>query len=190
MVLPGAVLLPHTLLPLHIFEPRYQQMLAHSLERERMFCLALMKPGVSEARAADDLFQIAGLGLVRVCVAAADGTSNLVLQGLARVQFTDFAQEKPFRIAAIRELKSELANEVEAEALAAKVLELCGQKQAQGIELPAALKNQLPHLANPDLLADIVASAFLLDPFQRQQVLEQTAVSARLRLLIRFLGVA
>lgn len=190
MALPGAVLLPHTLLPLRIFEPRYRRMLAHSLERERMFCIGLMKPNVSEAHTPDDLFSIAGLGLVRACVAAADGTSNLVLQGLARVEFTDFVQEKPFRIAAFRELKSELTNEVEAEALAAKVLELCGKKQMEGIELPAALQNQLPHLSNPDLLADVVASAFVLDPFQRQQLLEQTAVSARLRLLIRFLGVA
>src|SRR5438094_7110728 len=99
MVLPNASLLPNTLLPLHIFEERYRQMLAHSLERHRMFCVALMKPGVSEAHSADDFFRVGGLGLVRASVSSPDQTSNLILQGLGRVEFTDFVQEEPFRIA-------------------------------------------------------------------------------------------
>ena len=46
MVLPNATLFPHALLPLIIFESRYQEMLSWSLEHHRMFCIALMKPGV------------------------------------------------------------------------------------------------------------------------------------------------
>jgi len=45
MPLPGAVLFPHALLPLYIFEPRYREMLAHALAHERMFCVALLRPG-------------------------------------------------------------------------------------------------------------------------------------------------
>ncbi|MFL6597797.1 MAG: LON peptidase substrate-binding domain-containing protein, partial [Chthoniobacterales bacterium] len=36
MPLPGAVLFPHALLPLYIFEPRYRKMLEHALQRHRM----------------------------------------------------------------------------------------------------------------------------------------------------------
>ncbi len=187
MALPHAVLLPNTLLPLHIFELRYQQMLEHCLERERMFCLAMMRPGVTEAYSVDDLYAIAGLGLVRASVAAEDGTSNLVLRGLARVELLEFVQEEPFRIARLREVKSEMPNVVEAEALGTKVLELCSQLEARGLELPAALKGPAPHLSQPDALADIVAGACLRDPYQRQQLLECGAVSERLRLLIKYL---
>ena len=42
------------MLPLFIFEPRYRAMLAHCLEQNRMFCVALMKPGVTEAAGPDD----------------------------------------------------------------------------------------------------------------------------------------
>ncbi len=44
MPLPGALLFPHALLPLHIFEPRYQEMLELALSEHRMFCVALVKP--------------------------------------------------------------------------------------------------------------------------------------------------
>jgi Lon protease-like protein len=188
MALPNALLLPNTLLPLYIFEKRYREMLAHSLERERIFCIALMKPGVTDAAAPDEFFQVAGLGLVRACVGLSDGTSNLILQGLARVEFIRFSQEKPFPIACIRILKSEMPNMVESEALAVKVLELCEQLTSKGLELPPAVRQQLPHLTNPDMLSDIVAGAFVRDPFHRQRFLEELSVSERLRLLIRELG--
>ena len=45
MPLPGAVLFPHALLPLYIFEPRYRQMLADALHSNRMFSVAMQKPG-------------------------------------------------------------------------------------------------------------------------------------------------
>ena len=49
MALSNAVLFPHSLLPLHIFEPRYRDLLAHSLDGDRMFSVALMKRGIDEA---------------------------------------------------------------------------------------------------------------------------------------------
>src|SRR5882757_9451652 len=85
MVLPGAQLFPQVPLPLFIFEPRYREMLTWSLQQDRMFCIASMKLGISEARTTDDFHHIVGLGLVRACVGHDDGTSHLILQGLARM---------------------------------------------------------------------------------------------------------
>src|SRR5687768_3852951 len=81
MILPEATLFPHALLPLHIFEPRYRAMLAWTLERNRVFCVAKMKAGASEASSRHCFHETAGLGLVRACVQRPDGTSDLVLQG-------------------------------------------------------------------------------------------------------------
>jgi Lon protease-like protein len=47
MPLPGAVLFPHALLPLYIFEDRYRDMLEHALQRDRMFSVKLS--GVARA---------------------------------------------------------------------------------------------------------------------------------------------
>ena len=90
MVLPGAVLIPNAMLPLHIFEPQYRAMLRWCLERDRLFCLALGSPGEMEA-GPEHFAAIGGIGLVRACVGVEDGTSNLILQGLARV--TELAKQ-------------------------------------------------------------------------------------------------
>ncbi len=178
MALPNALLFPHTLLPLHIFEPRYREMLAHALEHHRMFCVALTKPGSA------DVFPVAGVGLIRVCVENEDGTSNLVLQGLARVRLAEWIQETPFRIARMEEARSENPNPIEAEALGAKVLELCQQLREGGVEIPAALRQEITHIAHPEIVCDKVAGALVENPFHRQAILEEPSVSARLRLLI------
>src|SRR5204863_8720889 len=107
MPLPGAVLFPHALLPLYIFEPRYRQMLAHALAQERMFCVALLRPECTEWKDEDDFFDVATIGLIRACVGRGDGTSNLILQGLQRVRLIHFLQLHPFPIAEIEALQSD-----------------------------------------------------------------------------------
>ncbi len=188
MVLPGTLLFPHALLPLYIFEPRYRLMLAHALTGPRMFCVAMIRPGVSDVRSADDYFPVAGVGLVRACVGKEDGTSNLILQGLARVRLTGYAQTKPFRLAGIEKLETQDDGSVEAEALGTKVLELCQRFKEAGTQLPGQLDTFLSHLTDLGMLADLVAHTFVADPFARQELLEETDVAARLRLLIRCLS--
>src|SRR5213080_592589 len=124
MPLPGAVLFPHALLPLYIFEPRYRQMLQHALRHHRMFCVTLVKPSCPDWHAPEDFFHFATVGLIRACVGRGDGTSNLVLQGLHRVRFSSFQQETPFPIARIDIIQSTNTATVESEALGEKVLEL------------------------------------------------------------------
>src|SRR3954466_14577834 len=135
MPLPGALLFPHSLLPLHIFEPRYQEMLDHTLRAHRMFCVALIKPQRTQWKTTDDFFHVAGVGLIRACVGRGDGTSNLILQGLQRVRFTGFEQSDPFPIARIQPLEVETSTSVEAEALGAKVIELYSKLKTAGRQL-------------------------------------------------------
>src|SRR5205823_9271122 len=103
----------NALLPLHIFEPRYQQMLEHALREQRMFSVALLHPQRTQWKITDDFFHVAGVGLIRACVGRGDGTSNLILQGLQRVRFTGFEQSSPFPIARIEPLESESSSSVE-----------------------------------------------------------------------------
>src|SRR5437762_3091347 len=93
MPLPGVLLFPNALLPLHIFEPRYREMLEHALKADRMFCIALVRPGRASWRTSEDFFHVSTAGLIRACVGRADGTSDLILQGIRRIRFTGFVQE-------------------------------------------------------------------------------------------------
>ena len=187
MPLPGAVLFPHALLPLYIFEPRYRQMLQHALQHHRMFCVTLIKPSCPAWHAPEDFFQLATVGLIRACVGRGDGTSNLILQGLQRVRFASFKQETPFPIAKIDVVESRDATTVETEALGAKVLELYSNLKSNGRQLAAKIDRYLAELRDLEMLADLIASTFVNDPLRRQRVLEEHSLNQRLRFLIRYL---
>jgi len=187
MPLPGAVLFPHALLPLYIFEPRYRKMLEHALKQHRMFCVTLVKPSCPDWYATEDFFHRATAGLIRACVGRSDGTSNLILQGLQRVRFTGFEQEKPFPIAVIDAIESRDPTTVETEALGAKVVELYSSLKHDRRHLPAKLDQYLSELRNLEMLADLMGSTFVNDPLRRQHLLEERSLNQRLRFLIRYL---
>jgi Lon protease-like protein len=187
MPLPGAVLFPHALFPLYIFETRYREMLEHALHHHRMFCVTLIKPSCPDWHAPEDFFHFATAGLIRACVGRADGTSNLILQGLQRVRLNHFEQESPFPIAAIDPIESDVRSSVETEALGAKVLELYDKFKGNGREFPRRVARYLSELHDPEMLADLMASTFVNDPLRRQRVLEELSVNQRLRLVIQYL---
>ena len=187
MPLPGAVLFPHALLPLYIFEPRYRDMLGHALQHQRMFCVTLIKPSCPEWQEPEDFFHFATIGLIRACVGRGDGTSNLILQGLQRVRFASFEQETPFPVANIDIVESGSTTTVETEALGEKVLELYSKLKCDGRQLPAKVDRYLSQLNDLEMLADLMASTFINDPLRRQHVLEEFSLNQRLRLVIQYL---
>jgi len=187
MPLPSTLLFPHALLPLYIFEPRYQKMLEHALNQHRMFCIALVKQDRGQWKSTDDFFHVAGVGLIRACVGRGDGTSNLILQGLRRVRFSAFDQSTPFPIAHIEPLESKAMPSVETDALSTKVIELYSKLKENGRQLPEKVDRYLSELGDTEVLADLIAATFINDPLRRQQILEELVVNQRLRLLIQYL---
>ena len=203
MTLPGVTLFPQALLPLHIFEPRYQQMLADVLHGERMFIVAMQKPGsVREIPSA-----VAGLGIVRVCVDNPDGTSHLILQGISRVELKTAVRYRPYRINRIRALHAPARDSVTIDALMAKVRDLVSERIELGLPSPgqfkAAMKskskpnapvpsireifNYLEKVTDPDQAADLISCTLLPRASHRQTILETVEVEPRLKHLIHFL---
>jgi ATP-dependent Lon protease len=203
MTLPNATLFPQALLPLYIFEPRYRQMLADALHSHRMFSVAMQRPG----SARESPSPVAGLGLIRVSVGHRDGTSHLILQGLARVALEGAVRYKPYRIQRIRPLQIPPCDNVTADALVAKVRELLTERIELGLTFPfpvmapgqpessaapptSSAKDILHYLdsiSDPEQVVDLVSCAVLSDAAERQAILETVNVEARLRRLIHFL---
>ncbi|MBA2271918.1 MAG: LON peptidase substrate-binding domain-containing protein [Chthoniobacterales bacterium] len=188
MPLPGALLFPHALLPLYIFEMRYRAMLQHALSAHRMFCVTLTKPNCGQWNSVDDFCDVATIGLIRACVGRGDGTSNLILQGLQRVRFTGFDQDHPFPIAHIEQLNSSTgAPHDEIDELARDVLEFYARFKGTGRQFPETVDRYLSDLRDPEMLADLMAATFISDAARRQELLEELSLAERLRLLVQFL---
>lgn len=180
MVLGGATLFPNTLLPLFIFEPRYRAMLESALSTDRM--LAIVQPlRENEER----VCQAAGVGLIRACVKREDGTSHLVLQGVARVKFVGWPQLVPFRVASVEKLgRFELESE---EARLERLVHLRVVLERGGLPLPKEMSEHLARIDDPDALTDIAASALLKDAMKRQAILAEESNIQRQALLLQFL---
>jgi Lon protease-like protein len=89
--LPNAVLFPKTMLPLHIFEPRYQQMTQHALATDQLIAIALLKPNYTEEDyLGKPAFYTTGtVGRIVDHERLEDGRYNLLLEGLERVQLIE-----------------------------------------------------------------------------------------------------
>ena len=194
MTLPNATLFPQALLPLYIFEPRYRQMLADALHSNRMFSVAMRRPGSSR----ETPLPVAGVGLIRVSVGHKDGTSHLILQGLARVELGEAVRYKPYRVQRIRPLPTPPCDSVAADALLAKVRELVRERFKLGLpfsfpgeqppKFPAKeVIGYLDSISNPEQAADLVSCAVLAGASERQAILEAVDIETRLRRLIQFL---
>ena len=203
MTLPNATLFPQALLPLYIFEPRYRQMLADALHTNRMFSVAMQRPGTTR----ESPSSVAGLGLIRVSVGHRDGTSHLILQGLARVELKEAVRYKPYRVQRIRTIETPPCDNVKVDALVAKVRELLEERIQLGLPFPfpvmspekaetkpappsfspKEILNYLDSITDPEQAADLVSCAVLPGAVERQTILETVDVEERLRRLIRFL---
>jgi Lon protease-like protein len=147
---------------------------------------------------------VAGVGLVRACRQHADGTSRLILQGLARVELGPASRYRPYRVHGIRLLNSQMTDTAAADALATRLLELVAEQQQHGNPSnpglaaiatmePGALKGlrggveSLARETGPEQISDLVSWALQTSPGERQQLLEMLDVEARLRRLIQLI---
>jgi len=179
--LPGTVFFPHTLLPLHVFEPRYRQMTQHVLDGHGYIAVVLIQPDQHEAPAS--CARVAGLGRLVHHERLPDGRFHILLQGIARVALDD---ELPMDGMLFRRARAHLVNPIttgDDDAIAAQVATLRGC-YARLTDAHPECKNTLGdlplRLAQPTVLADLIAAALVDDVALRQQLLEEKRLLRRL----------
>lgn len=184
MTLPNVTFFPQALLPLHIFEPRYQQMLRDTLASHRLFAVAGLKPSaLPEEEAFEPPHRVATVGIVRACQKNENGTSNLLLQGLARVQVQQILRETPYRLIRVRALTSKPGAAPEENAkLRQSAGKLIVTKQRLGGAVPREFAQFLKTIDDPETFVDLAAFSLCEDGDFKQKLLETLSVHKRLEL--------
>jgi Lon protease-like protein len=189
--LPGTVLLPRTMISLHVFEPRYRAMTEDCLEGHRLMAIAMLDPA-SEPDAEDRpaIHRVAGLGALRRSARLPDGRFNLVVEGLCRVRLgPELPMDKAYRRAPAEVLHDVAPEEPAALASAmASLRALCARAMAQLSPKDASELEGLNQVTDPGHLADLVAAAAMPDAEERQQVLDEVDVEKRVQLVAGALG--
>jgi Lon protease-like protein len=183
--LPKLVLFPGTTLPLHIFEPRYRDMLSDCVREDRWhIAVAQLKPGwepAYEGRPA--IYDVAGVGRIASHKHNRDGTYDIVLEAVGRAHLLELAPEgMRYRRATatwLRDRTPEAGLEDDVEvlySLASQIADIV-RRALPAFELQASRDD------SPSLLTDRISDQLVLDPAVRQDLLETLDVSARVRTL-------
>lgn len=100
--LPSIVFFPETRLPLHVFEPRYLQMVKDVLEGDQRFGIVLLRPGWEpDYYGAPPVFDCGTLGTIEQAVPLEDGRYNIVVRGDVRFRILDEVSRVPYRTARV-----------------------------------------------------------------------------------------
>jgi uncharacterized protein len=100
--LPNVVFFPNTYLPLHIFEPRYQEMIADASQEGQCIGMGLLKEGwENDYYGTPPVFSLGCVGRIKNVQPLADGRSNVILQGLSRYDIEEEFFDTNYRRAKI-----------------------------------------------------------------------------------------
>ena len=178
--LPNAVLFPNVFLPLHIFEPRYRQMVAEALEGDRIIGMTLLRPGwEADYEGRPPIYEVGCAGQIQQYEKLPDGRYLILLRGVMTFRIASEDQRKPYRIARVEEVPDLLKKEElgQLSTLRERLTQLLYVALPLGVEPP-----------DPDLddaeFVNVTALNLRMSEADRQALLERNSVLARARALV------
>jgi Lon protease-like protein len=186
--LPNVVLFPNVFLPLHVFEPRYRQMVQQALAADRLIGMVLLKPGFeADYEATPAIYHIGCAGTITHVERLADGRFNIVLKGIAKFRID--GEDPPAgavlyragHVAAVaepvRDSDRALLQQQRAE-LESRLAPLFGVARAA---------SRLPEIMSDEDLVNALAQYLALEPVEKQALLELAGPVERARVLLELL---
>jgi Lon protease-like protein len=197
--LPNVVLFPNVFLPLHIFEPRYREMVADAVASDRMIGMVLLRPGwEQEYEKRPPVYPVGCSGVITHVEPLADGRYNIVLRGVERFRILEEDDSRSYRRAlvdpvpdgagsgddraAVRRQRSKL------ESLIAPTIErsLSGTERLESIA-SGGRDSKIPSTMADEDLVHALAQYLDLEPLEKQALLEQHSLRTRAESLVELL---
>jgi uncharacterized protein len=185
--LPNVVLFPNVFLPLHVFEPRYRQMVADALEGDRIIGMALLRPGYeTEYEGRPAIFDVGCAGVITHSQPLADGRYDIVLRGLQKFRIASEDNSRSYRMGQVEALSEVIPPN--------EITPLRHQRQRLEAVLAAAIERvkaepRFPPSVPDEDLVNALAQYLDLEVLEHQALLECDGVLARCRALIDLLEI-
>jgi uncharacterized protein len=186
--LPDLVLYPHVMQPLHVFEPRYREMVEDALAGDKLIAMAVLEPGFEDDYdGRPPIAPYACLGKIVAHHKQPDGRYNLLLLGVQRVRIHhELDPLRSFRQAHVELLDDcyDFKSPDDAKCTQEVLLSAFRKNLPATCQLPEQLQEMLSSKLPLGLLTDLAAYALPLDQSVKQELLAECRVSARARLLL------
>src|SRR5579884_259515 len=184
--LPNVVFFPKTYLPLHVFEPRYREMVQDTMEGDRIIGMALLKEGWEiDYDRNPPIHSIGSIGEIVRSQRQDDGRYNILLYGLKKYR----VREENF-LRSYRQARIEIIEESEINVLPAAIKErLVEQMMRYGRKMPGgdALESILEMGLDDDVLVATLSAGLPLTILEKQFLLESEDLHQRARRLVELM---
>lgn len=197
--LQAVTLMPHAVLQLHIFEPRYKRLVADALDGPGQIAMAVYR----SASSGEDQWTLdyTGRPALRpaVCVGQVvqhhrydDGRYNLMIQGVCRARITHELppdEDRPYRVAMLEPVGLEAVDEDELQPFRSRLAQMLSETTLSDLKEAAGV---CKHLGDEDIptsaIVELITFAILGDSEVRYRLLAEGDVALRAKVVERELG--
>lgn len=185
------VLFPGVPLPLHIFEPRYRQMLSDVTDGDKLFGVSYFDP-TTATNEVPPAGHVGCVAEVTETQAFPDGRSNVLTLGVVRYRIESYVERgEPYLVAKLSYFEDDEEDESALVGLTKEVAEAF-TRIAQAVRTINDERTNLPDISGtePQRLSFLVAAAMEIEADVKQELLELRSTFERLERLRAMLSVA
>jgi len=192
--LPNVVLFPGVFLPLHIFEPRYREMVADALLGDRIIGMTLLRPGwEADYEGRPPIYPIGCSGVITHFERLPDGRYNIVLRGLDRFRVLEEEASRTYRRALVEPLAERSPDPNDRTAvvdLRSKLHSLLSpgvERHTGGKPEPVSPYAKATSAMTDEDLVNALSQYLDLEPLEKLALLQHDTVRARAESLVELL---
>ncbi len=190
-VLPSkdVVLFPHMVVPWIVEPPHLVRMIDDALAADRTIAvISVDGPVEDEAELPEKLHRMGTMGLILRMAKNEEGHARLVVQGVTRVRVKEITSTAPYIKAKVEAVQDEVKEGMAMEAMVVNIRQAFSKVLELSPNLPAELKGVVMNVEDPGVLADIVISHLNIPLSQKQEILDELDVMARLNKALMILS--
>ncbi|HET9016285.1 MAG TPA: LON peptidase substrate-binding domain-containing protein, partial [Thermomicrobiaceae bacterium] len=183
-----AVTFPELVIPLNIGQQRSIELVNDVLRGDRSIVLIASRDAEIEQPGPNELYDVGVLGAIARMVRLPDGTLRVLVQGAQRVRVDSWVQTEPYLIAEVSAAPDRVRESPELVALARNVQRTFSSIVGEVPYLPEELQVMVANVDDPVMLTHLISGALRLPTAEKQALLEELDVTARLRRLSEILA--
>ncbi|TFG73440.1 MAG: endopeptidase La, partial [Solirubrobacterales bacterium] len=179
---------PGTLTPLAVGQERSIRLIDEVLSGDRALTMVTSREPDVDEPGPGQLHLVGVAGVVARMMKVPDQTVRILVQGIQRVEIGEFLTTEPFLRARVLELPDVVRGGKELEALTRNVQTTFSRIIEEIPYLPEELQLAVHNIEDPSALSHLIAGALRISTAEKQEILEQVDVGARLRRLAEILA--
>ncbi len=192
--LQNLVVFPMTIFPLAVVEPRAVKLVDDAVLGQRLIGLVAMRPPAQgtdteeESPPLGQLYRVGTLAVVPKLLKLPDGSLRIIVQGLERIRLLEYVATEPYLRARVERAPETVEKDLEVEALMRNLMDLFQKLASLVPQMSEEFQTLVLNIDDPRQLAYVLAAGIRIELEERQAILEEDSVKAKLRRLTAILS--